>query len=350
MPMNRNDSPEPVSTGDAAAAQDQGVADVFPVTTAAVVIGRNEGERLRRCLLSLQGVFGTVVYVDSGSTDGSPALAAALGVQVVDLDMSSPFTAARARNAGFARLMSTAPATRLVQFVDGDCEVQPGWCEAATHFLTSHAGHAVVCGRRRERHPGQSVYNRLCDQEWDTPVGDADSCGGDAMMRVDAFAAVNGYRDGMIAGEEPELCVRLRQAGWKIRRIDAEMTLHDAAIHRFGQWWKRNVRSGHAYAEGAWLHGGEPERMWVAQTRRALLWGLFLPLAILVLGLVFGPWGLLATLVYPLQLLRLWVKTGAFTTGAFFLLGRFAESRGVLQFHWGRLRGRRGAIIEYKSS
>lgn len=321
-----------------------------PAPPAAVVIGRNEGDRLRRCLLSLQGHFGTVVYVDSGSTDGSAAMAAQLGAHVVDLDLSSPFTAARARNAGLARLISMAPGTDLVQFVDGDCEVQPGWCAAATQFLDSHAGHAVVCGRRRERFPEASLYNRLCDQEWDTPVGDAASCGGDALMRVEALRAVNGYRDDMIAGEEPELCLRLRQAGWKIRRIDAEMTLHDAAIHRFGQWWRRNVRSGHAYAEGAWLHGAGPERMWVDETRRALLWGLLLPLAIGVLSLAFGPWWLLAALAYPLQLVRLWIKTGSLATGAFFLLGRFAEGRGVLQFHWGRLRGQRGRIIEYKSS
>jgi glycosyltransferase involved in cell wall biosynthesis len=322
---------------------------VTPVSAAAVVIGRNEGVRLERCLKSLACRFDTVVYVDSGSTDGSTEVAAQLGAHVVDLDLSSPFTAARARNAGFAYVLNVAPEATFVQFVDGDCEVQLGWTEAATRFLLSHPGYAVVCGRRRERHPEHSVYNWLCDQEWNTPVGEANSCGGDAMMRVDAFSAIKGYRDDMIAGEEPELCFRLRQSGWKIYRIDAEMTVHDAAIYRFGQWWKRNVRSGHAYAEGAWLHGSSPERYWVKEARRALLWGLWIPAAIVALPFILGSWWpLLGTVVYPIQLLRLWVKNGTLTTASFLLVGRFAEARGAIEFYWRLASGRGRRIIEYK--
>ena len=69
-----------------------------------VVIGRNEGQRLERCLRSLAQGADKVMYVDSGSTDGSLQLAANLGVEVLALDMSTPFTAARARNEGFAAL------------------------------------------------------------------------------------------------------------------------------------------------------------------------------------------------------------------------------------------------------
>ena len=85
---------------------------------AAVVIGRNEGARLVASLASLGGV-GRVVYVDSGSTDNSLQAARVHGAQVVALDMSRPFTAARARNAGTAALDDPAPA--FVQFLDGDC-------------------------------------------------------------------------------------------------------------------------------------------------------------------------------------------------------------------------------------
>ena len=56
--------------------------------------------RLRQCLLSVGSA--TIVYVDSGSTDGSIACAQSLGVESCpELDLSIPFTAARARNAGF---------------------------------------------------------------------------------------------------------------------------------------------------------------------------------------------------------------------------------------------------------
>lgn len=313
-----------------------------------VVIGRNEGERLRRCLDSVKPCESQIVYVDSGSTDDSRVMAAEMGASVVELDLSHPFTAARARNEGARRLLKLRPAAEYILFVDGDCEVVPGWLEAGTRFLQEHPACAVACGRRRERFPGQTLYNRLCDEEWNTPVGEAKACGGDALMRANAFMSVNGYRDTMIAGEEPELCVRLRQKGWSIYRLDHDMTLHDAAITHFGQWWKRSMRAGHAYAEGAWLHGAPPERHWVAETRRALLWGAAIPMLAVALALLWGPLWLSLLIVYPLQLIRLWWKRCSLSTAWFMLVGKFAEALGILKFHWTRATGGAARIIEYK--
>lgn len=209
---------------------------------AAVVIGRNEGTRLRGCLESLQGQVARIVYVDSGSTDGSVEMARARGVEVVTLDMGQPFTAARARNAGLAQLRQ-GEQPDFVQFVDGDCEVRADWIGTAHGFLRDHPQVAVVCGRRRERFPEASIYNAHCDREWSTPIGEARSCGGDALMRGAALDQVGGYDPRLIAGEEPEMCVRLRAKGWKIWRLEAEMTWHDAAMTRFGQFWKRARRA-----------------------------------------------------------------------------------------------------------
>src|SRR5438477_4772598 len=170
--------------------------------------------------------------------------------------------------------MSVAPDLEFVQFVDGDCEIVQGWIERALETFSREPKACVVCGRRRERFPNASVYNALCDIEWNTPVGKARACGGDALVRVKAFREVNGYDSTVIAGEEPEMCVRLRAAGWEIWRINAEMTLHDAAMARFSQWWKRTVRSGHAFAEGFALHGAPPERHNTKQVRSIWIWGL----------------------------------------------------------------------------
>jgi GT2 family glycosyltransferase len=319
-----------------------------------VVIGRNEGERLRRCLHAVVPLARQVVYVDSGSNDGSVAMARSLGVHVVELDLSVPFTAARARNAGFAALRERA---RLpwVQFLDGDCEVAPGWLEAGVRFLASEPRVAAVSGRLRERAPQASLYNRLCDDEWNTPVGAARHCGGNAMHRSEAFAAVGGFREDLIAGEEPELCVRLREAGWRIWRIDAEMALHDAAMTRFSQWWRRAVRSGYAFAQGAHLHGAPPERHWVWESRRAWLWGAAIPLAALLAGgLVGWRFGMLLLLAYPAQVLRraLALRSRwsglAWTAAVFESLSRFAEMRGQWMFLADRLRGGRRGLVEYK--
>ena len=320
----------------------QGAASV-----AAVAIGRNEGERLRRCLQSLTAQTGRVVYVDSGSTDGSREVACALGAEIVELDMSRPFTAARARNAGVARLREDG-LPEFVQFVDGDCALEPGWIAAALQEMAGDPALAVVCGRRREIAPEASVYNRLADREWNTPVGEAKACGGDSLMRMAAFEAVGGFDPRVIAGEEPELCVRLRQAGWRIRRIDRDMTRHDAAMTRFSQWWTRAVRGGYAYALGYAMHGAPPERHKAGEVRRIALWAVALPLAVLAAVLALGPWALAALLVYPAQVLRMTLRDSDFVYAVFTMLGKFAEAQGMLRFLRDRAAGRTPQIIEYK--
>lgn len=314
----------------------------------AVIIGRNEGDRLRACLVSVLPFIQAAVYVDSGSTDSSVELAQSLHADVVSLDMTQPFTAARGRNAGYRRLLALHPGIRYIQFVDGDCEVVPGWMEAARDHLEAHPDCAVVCGRRRERFPEKSIYNRMCDREWDTPIGDALSCGGDALFRADALTQAGGYRDSLIAGEEPDLCLRLRRAGWRVHRLDQEMTRHDAAITRWTQWWRRTVRGGHAFAEGAWLHGAPPERHWVRETRRAVLWGVLLPVAIAVFGTLVDARAWLLALLYPLQWLRLSIRDGSPRIAFYTLAGKFAEAQGVLKFCLTKLLGRTGRLIEYK--
>jgi GT2 family glycosyltransferase len=318
-----------------------------------VVIGRNEGDRLGRCLSTVipakAGTQVHLVYVDSGSKDQSVALARARGVQVVELDAASPFTAARARNAGFRRLLESEPQFDYVQFLDGDCELAAGWLERAAAFLSQHEDVAAVCGRLREKHPERTVYNLLCEIEWDGAPGEARACGGIAMMRVDALVAARGYRAELVAGEEPELCARLRAAGWRIWRLDAEMAAHDAAISRFGQWWLRSLRAGYAFAQGAALHGAAPERLGVRESRSAWLWGLGLPLAAVALAFLSGAWSLLLFLAYPLQIARI-ARRGQrrpaenWRHAAFLVLGKFPELLGQVKFRLERHPG----LIEYK--
>ena len=322
------------------------------MTLGIVTIGRNEGERLKRCLISLSG-GGVLVYVDSGSTDGSVQSALQLGAEVVELEPNIPFTAARARNLGFRRLQLIAAGLKYVQFVDGDCEVDPDWLQRAVAFLDVHQDIGAVCGRLRERYPECSLYNWLCDREWDKPVGEARAFGGNVMIRVAAFESVGGYRDDLIAGEEPELSVRLRAAGWRIWLLDDEMAVHDAAMKRFGQWWRRAMRGGYAFAQGAYLHGGSPDRHFVWEARRAWLWGIWLPLVCLLSTILFSPWGWSIWLIFPLQVLRLIIRANGpvadRTVLAFFqVLARFPEGLGQIRFMRDRVCGQQAHLIEYK--
>jgi cellulose synthase/poly-beta-1,6-N-acetylglucosamine synthase-like glycosyltransferase len=326
-----------------------------------VVIGRNEGERLKACLRAIQP-GSDVVYVDSGSTDGSPAFAESLGFSTVALNTSRGFTAARARNAGLEALRGRA--VDFVQMIDGDCELDAGWVDAALNAFAVEPDLAIVFGRRRERLPDRSVYNRLCDDEWDVPIGEARACGGDALFRAAPLIDAGGYNPDIIAGEEPDLSLRLRQKGWRIRRIDAEMTRHDAAMTRFGQWWTRTKRSGHAFAELLNRHGSRAEPRWRSQVRSMVVWGGAVPLAMLVL-IVAGlahPALLLAALalalLYPVQVARLAARkrsSGATlrfaVASAFFLtLGKFPQLVGAMRYHRNRLTDRRSQIIEYKGA
>ena len=317
---------------------------------AAILIGRNEGDRLVRALAALaaRGIS-PIVYVDSNSTDTSVEEARAIGAEVIELDMSVPFTAARARNAGWKRALELAPGTEFLQFLDGDCELVEGWIEAALAAFAEDPKLAVVCGRRRERFPEASRWNRMIDREWNSPIGEAIACGGDALMRRETVEEVGGYREDLIAGEEPEMCFRMREKGWKVRRIDAEMTLHDADMTAFGQWWKRAMRAGHAFAEGAFLHGKSPERFRVTEARRGLIWGAGIPLLAILAALLITPWAFLILLIYPVQVLRLRFQQGQPWEEAFFLtVAKFAEARGAFRFHLRRLMGRKKTLIEYK--
>jgi glycosyltransferase involved in cell wall biosynthesis len=328
-----------------------------------VTIGRNEGERLEKCLRSVIGGAATVVYVDSASTDGSVAFAREIGAEVVELDMSIRFTAARARNEGLTRLLAKDPECEFVQFVDGDCEVMPGWLEAAAEKLASNPKIAVVCGKKAERYPEASIYNRLCGMEWKLPTGKILFSGGDMMARVAALKEVNGYNSGLIAGEEPEMCLRLRNAGWEIWGIDVPMSIHDADMHRFSQWWMRNVRAGHAFAEVASMHSHEPERFWSKDVRSNWIWGVILPVILVVLIIMPSPWhwthwaGALGFVLYlkPFWGTYKWTlaqpgnsRMDAFLNSCFILLGKVPQVLGQWKVLCDRVLNRRSRVLEYK--
>jgi glycosyltransferase involved in cell wall biosynthesis len=328
-----------------------------------VMIGRNEGERLARCLASTRA-FAHRVYVDSGSTDGSVALAKSEGAIVIELPVPPKFTAARARNAGIEALLLTSPRLTFIQAVDGDCEVQPGWIEAGLAALEKDSGLGAVFGRRRERFPDRSIYNALCDDEWNVPVGQALCFGGDVLFRVEAIHAATGYDDTMIAGEDPDFSTRVRKAGWHIERIDAEMTMHDAAMLRFKQWWNRTRRAGHAFAELANRHPDVLETGWRRSCRSIILWGGLMPAALLasIPLAVLLPYAwiltLLMLLLWPLKIVQIALRQRrrlasfklALASGAFLMIGKLPELLGLLEYRRNRKSGRSSTLIEYKGA
>ena len=325
-----------------------------------VIIGRNEGERLVACLRSQE--ISNLVYVDSGSLDDSVANALAAGATVVRLSSPPNFSAARARNAGLRALLEHIPDVEYIQMTDGDCALREGWIEKSVAALRADHTLALVFGRRRERHP-EHPYNALCDDEWDLPVGEAAGCGGDAMFRAAALLSVSGYKESMIAGEDSELSMRLRKKGWRLARIDAEMTWHDADIRRFSQFWNRARRSGHAYAELAHLHPDASGPDWPRSCHSIVFWGALMPGALLTaifLAILYHPlcWIAAAALLMPwpakiVQLYRRRLRQGvepkiALANASLMMLGKLPQFLGLSRFHYGRWLNCAGPIIEYK--
>lgn len=328
-----------------------------PTDVIAVVVGRNEGARLERCLRSVLAATPRVVYVDSESRDGSPGAARALGAEVVEL-RGGRMTAARGRQAGLEHGLRLWPGTAFVHFIDGDCILDPAWLPAAIAYIEPRPKVAAVFGRRRETRTAESLWSRLIDLEWEMPAGPTSMHGGDVLHRVEALAQVGGWGTDLIAGEDPDLSFRLRDAGWEIHGLRAEMTGHDIAMTRFAQFWKRARRSGHAYAEVGWRHRRGAGRYFL--TRRCvsiLFYGAAAPLALAALAV---PWPVaalvLAAVLYGRLALNLFrtarrQRADARTALAYAIttsLGKFASALGVVQFFLGRALGRRSTLIEYK--
>lgn len=323
-----------------------------------VVIGRNEGARLLQCLDSIRDVARMTVYVDSGSSDNSVAAARARGVEVVELDPSRPFSAARARNEGFGRLTDLCPDISFVQFIDGDCVLLPGWLQAAAAALAAEPSRGAVVGHLLERNADASIYNRLCALEWRSKPGDLvdyGAFGGISMMRAAVFRQLGGFKAEVIAGEDSELGVRMGLAGYRITKLDQNMATHDANMTSFKQWWRRSVRAGHAIGQRADINGDSPQQDCIKQRKSTWLWGIALPVLVLLLLIPTRGWSLLLLAAYGFLGYRVVnFRRGegddlpdAMLYARFILLAKFANGLGLIKYQFNKM-AQRFEIIEYK--
>jgi cellulose synthase/poly-beta-1,6-N-acetylglucosamine synthase-like glycosyltransferase len=327
-----------------------------------VVIGRNEGQRLVRCLKSIASIHSAhegieIIYVDSSSSDGSVEAAARLGAQTIALDAERP-TAALGRNAGWKQARA-----EYILFLDGDTILHPDFPARAFAAILADDSIAAVWGHRREIHPETSVYNHILDLDWIYAPGPAEFCGGDVLMRRAALEAAGGYDGTLIAGEEPELCRRMRALGYGILHIDAPMTGHDLEMRRFGQYWKRALRAGHAYAEvsSRFRRTGDPfwQSVRIDNLRRGGFWTLSFLTAVVLSGVLRSVlpavlWlALLLVLSLRSAMKARWKSQSGWTL---FLYGLHSQLQqvpiliGQLGFDLDPRKGRQRKLIEYKGA
>ena len=321
-----------------------------------VVIGRNEGQRLAACLKSIKEVTLPIelIYVDSNSQDDSPELAEGLGAKVLRVNPQRP-CAAIGRNAGWR-----AATTPYILFLDGDTLLHPDFLQLALNEMADETV-AVVWGHRREMYPEHSLYNRVLDLDWIYPAGITEFCGGDTLMRRDILEQVDGFSENLIAGEEPELCQRIRAQGKVILHIDQPMTLHDLAMTQFKAYWRRALRAGHAYAEVSQRMKNTAFPLWQHDCYRnaihaMVLIGLLLVsvLCTAITGSILAIVGLL--LAYTFLIVRSaykarWRNAPAFTLLFYGIHSHFQQipiACGQLSYWYHRFRNEQQGLIEYK--
>jgi len=282
-------------------------------------------------------------------------LATEAGAQVFEIDSPSP-TAALGRNTGWR-----AACGEFILFLDGDTILHPGFLRRALDAIAAEPMIAAVWGHRREIHIDRSIYNRVLDLDWVYAPGITEFCGGDVLMRRHALLLVDGFDAALIAGEEPELCRRLRSQGYSILHIDAPMTGHDLAMVRFSQYWRRAIRAGHAYAEVSRRFRNTPDPFWGHQRRQNFVRGGFWFLsAILAVGcsllfrspLPIAAWvALLIALATRTAWLARWKSRSVVTLflyGVHSHLQQIPILAGQLQFARGVKSGASRKLIEYK--
>ncbi len=323
-----------------------------------VVIGRNEGERLRHCLNALLIFSNPIIYVDSGSSDSSCKIARSMGCIVHELSADKPFSAARARNEGFDKLIQLYPDVSYVQFLDGDCIIDSHWPSHAEEYLDTHPECAAVVGILKEINSINNIYKSLISIEWARTSGEIVDFGeflGNHLIRSSAFKQVGGFNPNVIAGEDSELGVRLVLAGYQLHKIDIDMCKHDAEIKNFKQWWRRSVRAGHAIAQRAYLNGKTPLKDCIRERRSTIFWAIIIPLITISMGPFIGYYSLILLSGYLLigyRTYRYSLAKGAthkiaVLRGIDIILTKFANAIGLILFYKNLARNNY-QIIEYK--
>ncbi|MEL6213067.1 MAG: hypothetical protein AAFQ96_05715, partial [Pseudomonadota bacterium] len=153
-----------------------------------------------------------------------------------------------------------------------------------------------------------------------------------------------------------DLCIRIRRRGQRVWRANAQMGVRHSLKKKLGDWWREARRNGYDYAQGAALHGVQPERFRVLEQARALVWGGAFPLFIILsavfcaLGVsVLAPGGnaigVLITilsfglLVYLAKIMLVAIRYGvryraSWAYGILTTLGHFGEFFGVAKYYF----------------
>ncbi len=225
----------------------------FPLDTPwpciSVIVCTYNGERtIRGCLeglLKLEYPNFEVIIVNDGSTDGTAAIVSEYGVRLINTQNGG---LAAARNCGLE-----AATGEIVAYIDDDAWPDPSWLTylAAAFLRTTRAG---VCGPNFSppgqgsiadcvaNAPGGPIHVLLTDDEAEHIPG----C--NMAFRKACLQAIGGFDPQFrVAGDDVDVCWRLRQRGWTLGFSPGAMVWHRPR-NSVGAYWKQQRGYGEAEA------------------------------------------------------------------------------------------------------
>jgi GT2 family glycosyltransferase len=221
----------------------------LPLPPVSVVVCSHNGERtLGDCLDGLEALEYPdfeVIVVDDGSTDGTAAIATQHGFRVITTRHQG---LASARNTGLS-----AATGEIVAYIDDDARPDPDWLTfLATSFLTT--SHVGIGGPNVEypgdgevaecvaKAPGGPVHVLVSDTEAEHLPG----C--NCAFRKAALEGVGGFDTRFwAAGDDVDLCWRLRDEGWTLGFSPGAVVWHHARAS-LRAYWRQQVGYGKAEA------------------------------------------------------------------------------------------------------
>jgi len=164
-----------------------------------------------------------VVLVDSASTDRTVDVASAYPITILRLHADQHLSAAAGRYIGYKNTSGG-----LVLFLDGDMELCSGWLRRAMAVMDRRTDVAVVSGswldlpRDAQRdNKDHSGFSPTSEEEEDVR-----SVGGAGMFRRTVLEQVGPFNPFLYSDEEPELCLRIRHAGYRVIKLWYPISYH----------------------------------------------------------------------------------------------------------------------------
>lgn len=192
-----------------------------------IVIGLNEGLNLKRCFSSINKAIENtpkkfdvnfeLIYVDSGSQDGSVEIAKCYADKVILL--TSEPSAAAARMAGLHNGKG-----EYCLFLDGDMELDSNWFIISIPIITKlNDNIAGIIGIRDDISSDNKIRRNVYGVK-KTRI--APHFGGAVMLKRTDIERAGGYNPLLKSFEEPDFYARLLSIGKKVLELNEKFILH----------------------------------------------------------------------------------------------------------------------------